>query len=151
MTCPESSNGRNCNTTLSLQSEVGRSVRFDARLGYRGHGSCGFKQEVKIFELFKVRYEGRIDKLYSCIRTCYNSSRISTYHKKRDRSDFYVSLNDLRFSDAGKYEAHMILYDSRYSLQTLTITRKYELLFTEGMYSRTLIRVLLIVQLFFEV
>ena len=122
-----------------MKSEVGGSIRFDTRLGHRDGGSCGFKQTVKGFELFKVQDDAGINKLYRCFRICRNTSRISTYHIRSDRSDFYVTLNDLRLSDAGKYEAHMILYDNRFFLQTLTITRKYELLFTKSMFSRTVL------------
>ena len=122
-----------------MKSDVGSSIKFDARLGYRDGGSCGIKQTVKRFELFKVQDDAGIDKLYGCSRICHNTSRISTYHIRSDRSEFYVTLNDLRLSDAGKYEAHMILYDNRFFLQTLTLTRKYELQITRSMFSRTVL------------
>ena len=128
--CPETTNGKDCNNKRYLQSEFKSFATFDTRLGFRNGGSCGIKQRVSSFQFIQLGESNR-NLLYSCSNQpsnhCYNSSRVSVSYHGKDNYNIKLTLNDLLFSDSGQYELRVVLTGNRQPPQSVSITRKFVL------------------------
>ena len=112
----------------------GSDIIFNTRLAYRNGGNCGSKQDVLGLRLLKLGDTNNV--VYSCTDNsyCSNNGRFTVSYQSRDKYDFQLILNNLRYSDSGLYKLEVnISYHGTQNYMTLsTINRMFVLTVISG-------------------
>ena len=112
----------------------GSDIIFDTQLAYRNGGNCGSKQDVLGLRLLKLGDTNNV--VYSCTDNsyCSNNVQFSVSYQGRDKFDFQLRLNNLRYSDSGIYklEVNISYHGTQNYMMPSTINRMFVLTVTSG-------------------
>ena len=132
--CPDSRDGYNCPIIEFLESVFRSYITFDTRLAYRNGGNCDSKQDVFGLRLLKLGETNNV--VYSCTDNsyCSNNARFTVSYQGRDKFDFQLILNNLRYSDNGLYklEVNISYRGTQNYMSSNTINRIFGLTVISG-------------------
>ena len=114
----------------------GSDIIFDTRLAYRNGGNCGSKQDVFGLRLLKLGDTNNV--VYNCADNpyCSNNVQFTVSYQGRDKYDFQLRLNNLKYSDSGLYklEVNISYRGTQNYMSSSTINRMFVLKVLSGMF-----------------